>query len=992
MTVLGTEIISSFLNGLRPTPRVTPTQWADKYRYLSSVSSAEPGRWRTSRTPYLQEVMDHFSVYSPVEEVVVMKGAQIGFTETGLNIVGYYIDNDPGPVMYVMPTIETMQRNVKMRFDPMFNATPRLSEKISEKKSRDSANTMKQKDFPGGTLILAGGNSAASLRSVPVRVLILDEVDGYPSDLDGEGSPVELAKARTRTFSRKKIFMLSTPTVEGQSVIAKEFEETSQRYYFVPCPHCGHFQRLVWDNVKWDKGYPRSAKYLCEACEKLIEERYKPMMLKKGKWQEAKPENTSSKKVGYHLNSLYSPLGWYSWGDAAQSWIDAQGKPDELKVFINTVLGETWKESGEVPEWEALYDRRMDYPTNRPNNEIALITCGVDVQKDRLELELVGWTKGKKSYSIDYRVIFGPTSENQVWEQLALVVGETWEREDGVLMPLSKMAVDTGYNTNMVYKFCRRFPGGSVIPIKGQDRQNVVVSTPIPVDRTKKGKKAGSLGLYSIGVSILKGELYGWLKAKRNENGEFPDGYCFFPNAYDEHFFKMLTAEQLQKEVVKGFTKYVWVKVRERNEALDCFDAQTQVLTKGGWKYFHQVGEGEELATVNLEGNVLEYQKPSALIAKPYKGDMLSIKGKRLDIMATPNHRMVVNRKKKIGGKWRFDLPSFVKLAKEMDIHDQVLTAPGKWIGENSGFLKIPSSHKADNGQEIEPDRMVSKLDLAAFMGWFVSEGGVSKTKFKGSFRRRVEIAQSKKHSIESIAKCLEKLPWHFRVDQNNGENIKFVCTSKQLFDFTKCCGHGTFEKRVPQWIKDAGVEIIKAFLDAAIEGDGHSAKKMPNHRPFRKYYTVSKYLADDIQELFLKIGKASNIYEIPEKEWEIRGKKGISAKQYHVSEINNTKASLDGGGNGKREYLGKMVAFEGMVYCATVPNGTLIVRRNGKAFVCGNCRIYARAAAAVVGIDRFKDHHWEGMIKSRATSNPIATKPAKGSKKSPKKRESSFW
>jgi phage terminase large subunit GpA-like protein len=234
------EAINGFLDGLRPPRRLDPAEWADTHRYLSSVAAAEPGRWRTTRTPYLREIMNRFDPYDKTEEVIFMKGAQIGASETAFNVLGYFVDMDPCPIMYVMPTESTAKRNSKMRLDPMIEASPTLKSKIADVKSRDKGNTILQKDFPGGTLILAGANSASGLRSVPVRVLLLDEVDAFPQDLDGEGSPVDLAKARTRTFANKKIFQLSTPTMEATSRIALEFSQTDQRFYFVPCPHCGH--------------------------------------------------------------------------------------------------------------------------------------------------------------------------------------------------------------------------------------------------------------------------------------------------------------------------------------------------------------------------------------------------------------------------------------------------------------------------------------------------------------------------------------------------------------------------------------------------------------------------------------------------------------------------------------------------------------------------------------------------------------------------------
>jgi phage terminase large subunit GpA-like protein len=513
--------------------------------------------------------MDKLSVNDPVQEVVVIKGAQLGFTEAGNNWVGYIIDIAPGPTMMVQPTDETVKRNSKIRITPMIEATPRLREKIMPARSRDSSNTTYSKDFPGGVLVMTGANSAVGLRSMPVRYLFLDEIDGYPPDLDGEGSPLDLAKARTRTFAKKKIYMVSTPTVEGVSVIEKEFKSTDQRYFHVPCPHCGTYQHLKWSQLRWEEKKPETARYYCEHCNEAIEERFKPSIFADGYWKSTCEENASPHKVGYHINSLYSPFGWYSWTDAAREWEEAQGDNPKLKTFINTVLGETWKEKGEAPPWENLYNRRETYRLNEPSNEVVFITVGVDVQKDRLELEVVGWCRGKRSYSLDYRAITGDTSNPEVWNELAKVVGETWKRPDGITLPMRLMAVDTGYNTQHVYDFCKRFDVTRVIPIKGQDRQQIMFAPPKAVEYSSAGKKVGKVKVWNVGVSLIKSEVYGFLKLEKAEDGSAPNGYCHFPQ-YNHEYFRGLTAEQLQyKTNNRGFKTYEWVKKYDRNEPLD---------------------------------------------------------------------------------------------------------------------------------------------------------------------------------------------------------------------------------------------------------------------------------------------------------------------------------------------------------------------------------------------------------------------------------------
>lgn len=515
--------------------------------------------------------MDKLSAHDLTEEVVFMKGAQIGATELGFNFLGYIIDISPAPVLSVMPTVDMAKKNSKMRFDPMVEATPRLQEKIGTKRSRDAGNTMLQKDFAGGTVILAGANSAAGLRSMPARFLILDEIDAYPADLDNEGSPIELALARTKTFTgRRKIFKISTPTVQGQSAIEREFNTTDQRYFMVPCPHCGTYDHLVWEQLKWEDDDPETAAYECPHCEELIEERHKPTMFAKGHWEATAEENANPRRVGYHLNSLYSPLGWQSWAGLVREWQKAQKDINALKTFVNTNLGETWKDKGEAPPWEMLYERTKPYPRNKPPKEVVFLTAGVDVQRDRLEVEIVGWCKNKVSYSIDYRIFAGDTSLPNVWQELDSLIDETFLRSDGIQMRVRTVAIDSGYNTQLVYDYVRKKarPLG-VIAIKGQETQRTIIGSPSKVDVAPNGKRVGTTQLWNVGVSVVKQELYGWLRQHLMEDGTVPNGYCHFPE-YDAEHFKRLTAEQLQYKEVRGFKRPEWVNHYGRNEQLDC--------------------------------------------------------------------------------------------------------------------------------------------------------------------------------------------------------------------------------------------------------------------------------------------------------------------------------------------------------------------------------------------------------------------------------------
>ena len=559
--------------GARPDPLLTISQWADRYRWLSQRASAEHGRWRTERTPYLREIMDCLSPMSLIERTVFMKGAQIGGTECGNNWMGYIIHQAPGPMMAVQPTVEMAKRNSKQRIDPLIEESEVLRKLVRDPRSRDSGNTVLSKDFPGGVLVMTGANSAVGLRSMAARYLFLDEVDAYPGDVEGEGDPITLAMARTRTFARRKVFLVSTPKITGMSRIESAYEESDQRKYWVPCPTCREFQILKFAQLRWPKGDPQSAVYVCEHCGQEIRNHQKHSMLACGEWRAG--AKGDGRTAGFHISSLYSPVGWFSWGDAAKQFEQAQKNPALLQVFVNTVLGETWTLLGEAPEWQKLYDRREDYKVGLVPRGGLFLTAGADVQKDRIEVEIAAWGRGKESWSVDYRVFEGDTSRAAVWEKLTGLLNESFTTESGLELPIMQLAVDSGFATIEVYQWARR-QGGRVLVIKGDSRTPSLIGSASPVEVGPMGAKLKrGVRVWPVNSGMAKEELYRWLRQDRPTDEDvakgipFPSGYCHFPR-YSEEYFKQITAEQLVTKIVKGYRRHEWQKMRERNEALDC--------------------------------------------------------------------------------------------------------------------------------------------------------------------------------------------------------------------------------------------------------------------------------------------------------------------------------------------------------------------------------------------------------------------------------------
>ena len=570
------EILRAWGNGLRPDPDLTVSEWADRHRMLSGRASAEPGRYRTVRTPYMREIMDRLSPGDPMQRIVFMKAAQVGATEAGNNWIGFAIHQAPGPMLAVQPTVELAKRNSRQRIDPLIDESPELRERVKPARSRDAGNTMLSKEFAGGILIMTGANSAVGLRSTPARYIFLDEVDAYPASADEEGDPVTLAEARSLTFAhRRKVLLVSTPTIRGLSRIEREYEASDQRRFFVPCPHCGAMQWLKFDRLRWQKGRPETAEYHCEGCERPIAEHHKTAMLEGGEWRAADPTT-----VGYHLSALYSPIGWLSWERIVRAWDAAQGSDEAIKAFRNTILGETWVETGEAPDWQRLYDRRERWTSGTVPAGGLFLTAGADVQKDRIEVDVWAWGRGLESWLVDHVVIEGGPDRHDAWSELTALLDRSWPHERGAHLRIARLAIDTGYEAPAVYSWSRAQGFAQVSPVKGVEgfNRSSPVSGPTFVDATEGGKRLRrGARLWTVAVSTFKAETYRFLRLARPteedmaDGAAFPPGSVHLPHWVENEWLKQFVAEQLVTVRTKrGFARLEWQKLRERNEALDC--------------------------------------------------------------------------------------------------------------------------------------------------------------------------------------------------------------------------------------------------------------------------------------------------------------------------------------------------------------------------------------------------------------------------------------
>lgn len=573
----------------RPPPKLKISEWADRYRMLSRESSAEAGRWSTDRTPYLREIMDAFTDPT-VHRVVFRKCSRIGGTEAANNVVAYFIDQDPCPILMVHPTVDEAKGFSKDQLAPMIRDTPRLREKVKDPVSRETGNTIQSKSYPGGQLSLVGANAPTGFRRRTVRVVDFDEVDAYSKSAGQEGDQIELGVNRSTTYADPKAFLKSTPTTKGLSRIDAEYLESDQRVYHVACPDCGHGQALHWFPDKDGRGGMHwegmdAPMYACEACGVLIPETAKRRMVAEGWWV---PQNPGHPVRGYSINALYSPFPQAAWPTLVERWLSAQGKPEKLKVFYNTVLGESYEMPGGLDP-SRLSERREAYPKPVPAG-VGVLTMGIDVQADRIEAVVKGWGVGEESWLIDRIVLFGDTSGAEVWKRLS----ERWEApydcEVGGTMRVDSTAIDFGFNAEMVMRWARPRHGRKVYAVKGSSEPGKSIA---PRRATVKMKHGGRG--FQIGTDTAKDLIFARMKI-----GTPGPGYMHFPanDWCDPDYFAQLTSEKPVKELVRGVYRRRYVCPEGvRNEALDLEVYSVAAFALGGLRPEHLVAKQPEPAT-----------------------------------------------------------------------------------------------------------------------------------------------------------------------------------------------------------------------------------------------------------------------------------------------------------------------------------------------------------------------------------------------------------
>lgn len=568
------RFMSSLMTGFLPPDDLTVSEWAEKNRRLSPEAAAEPGPWRNDRTPYLRDVMDSFSD-PKVRHIVMVAASQVGKTEAELNIIGYIIDEDPGSILFIHPTVTDAKEFSKLRVAPMIRDSPSLKKKVADAKQRDSANTILQKSYPGGILTLCGSTEAHSLCSKPIRYILGDERDRWAASAGNEGDPWDLAMARQTTFYNAKAVEVSTPTIKNASAIEAAYAQGTMERWMTKCPHCGEYHEMQWENLRFEYTENEAAGkvtyrigdiwHICPGCGGVSDER--TMKRQHSKWVATNPEALANGCRSFWLNAFCSQ--WATWESIIQKFLGAQNNSKKLQVVFNTCFGQLWEDRGDLQGEDELIARREVYPAELPGG-VLVLTCGIDTQDDRLEYEIVGHGHFGENWGIRVGVIMGRPDADATWDALDDVLDHLYSFENGVRLRISMSFMDEGgHFTQEVRAKCRERMGKRLFCIKGFDgNDKPYTAPPKKVKITLNGSYYGETWQYQLGVNAGKQMIFDNLRVQTPG-----PNFCHFPRRddYGPAFFHGLLSEHLIYDEKKK-NPWVWQKIpgHERNEKLDC--------------------------------------------------------------------------------------------------------------------------------------------------------------------------------------------------------------------------------------------------------------------------------------------------------------------------------------------------------------------------------------------------------------------------------------
>jgi phage terminase large subunit GpA-like protein len=532
---------------LIPPPRLKLSEWMEKTVVLPEGDNAQPGRLKL--LSYQREIADCISDPT-IERVTLLKAARIGFSLLAASAIAYFVANDPAAILVLLPTEADARDTMVSQIEPLFQASPSLRNLLAYE--THDRNTILSKRFPGGSLKLAAAKSPRNLRRHTVRVLFGDEIDAM--DTSGpEGNPLMLAENRTITFSNRLIVMGSTPLEEDTSHIIRTYNQSDSRVFEVPCPACGAFTEILWRHIEWESDKPETAAFRCPHCEELIDHKHKNKMVNAGVWRARKPEVVGH--AGFRLNALVSPLPNVSWGKLAAVFVDAKDDPGRRQVFVNTCLAEGWK-TPSVIQVSDLQGRAENFDLNNIPPEVLSITIGADVQDDRIEVSICGWTRTGECLVLAHDVIWGSFTDADPWDELAELLRGAWRHPHGGLLRVDAGVIDAGDGDHFsqVMNFCLPRLSRRIFPGKGLYGAR-------PAFAMSKGKKVGNK-LALIGVDTLKSTIFDKLQHGRGIR---------FSNTLEEVYFEQLASERRVVRYARGMPQRRFERIgRVRAEGLDC--------------------------------------------------------------------------------------------------------------------------------------------------------------------------------------------------------------------------------------------------------------------------------------------------------------------------------------------------------------------------------------------------------------------------------------
>lgn len=527
---------------LCPPEQLTVSEWAESYRILDAKSAAMPGAWSNSVTPYLVGIMDEFNNYE-TETIIFCKPTQVGGTEAAQNMIGYIVMQDPSPTMIVYPTEALAKSIAENRLRPMLKATPEIWRKFDENSS------LLELQFDGMYLALVGSNSPSGLASRPIRFLIMDEVDKYPSTSGKEADPIMLAIERTKTFHNRKIYITSTPTIKTGHIWKAKEDADVEKHYFVPCPHCGEYIEFRFQNIRFpdEEGMSyadraESAVYVCQECGCIITDNDKHHMLQRGEWRIVRHNTKYARTIAFWINTLYSPF--VRWADIAKKFLLTKDDPEQYQNFVNSWLAEPWEESKLKTSADLVMERQTEIPAFTVPSWAKLLTGGVDVQETSFYWTIRAWGDFLTSQNIAH-------GQALSFSEIDRIMNLEYMSENGVPMIVNLCLIDSGDQTDMVYDFCV-YHSDYALPVKGASHAQLSHYKLSAIN--KKGSNASGMVLV-----LVDGDKYKDMIARRmrKENGV---GSWMVYQGCDAEYAEQVTAEHKVNEKKNGVIRQVWRK------------------------------------------------------------------------------------------------------------------------------------------------------------------------------------------------------------------------------------------------------------------------------------------------------------------------------------------------------------------------------------------------------------------------------------------------